>query len=131
MRQILAAVLLPAVLLVVSSPLESQNARVPHGSKIFIAPMEGELNGFIATEIIKQKLPVKIVSDDAAADYVLTGASLKADDKWYNTVFGGKDKNEGNVQLLDLKEKAISITPGAPSGLVLAGWVFSFRARRG
>ncbi len=86
---------------------EKTDNKVPSGSKLFIAPMQGELNGFIATEILKQKLPVIIVTDDKDADFVLTGASLKADDKWYNTVFGGKDKNEGNVQLLDVKSKTM------------------------
>ncbi len=28
----------------------------------------------------------------AAAEYVLTSVSIKADDKWYHTVFNGKDK---------------------------------------
>ncbi len=86
-------------LLVCSSfaPAAEKTSKVPSGSKLFIAPMQGELNGFIATEVLKQKLPVTIVTDDKDADFVLTGASLKADDKWYNTVFGGKDKNEGNI----------------------------------
>src|SRR5579864_511228 len=78
---------------------------IPAGSKIFIAPMEGDLDGFIAAEIIKQKVPVAVVTDEKDADYILTGASIKADDHWYNAVWGGKDKNEGNVRLLDVKEK--------------------------
>jgi hypothetical protein len=67
--------------------------------------MENGLDGFLAPEIIKKKLPIVIVTDETAADFVLSGASLKADDHWYNTVFGGKDKNEGNVRLLDVKNK--------------------------
>jgi hypothetical protein len=80
-------------------------ATVASGAKVFIAPMENGLDGFIAPEIIKKKLPVIIVTDEKDADYVLSGASIKADDKWYNVVFGGKDKNEGNVRLLDVKTK--------------------------
>jgi hypothetical protein len=82
-------------------------ASVPSGSKIFIAPMEGSLDGFIAPEIIKQKLPVTVVTDEKSADFVLSGASIKADDRWYNVVFGGKDKNEGNVRLLSVKDKSM------------------------
>jgi hypothetical protein len=107
MKQLLAVLLVIAAPILFTDIVQAQSTHVKPGSKLFIAPMEGELNGFIATEVIKQKLPVKIITDDAAADYVLTGASLKADDKWYNTVFGGKDKNEGNVQLLDAKEKTV------------------------
>jgi hypothetical protein len=67
--------------------------------------MQNGLDGFLAPEIIKKKLPIMIVTEEADADYILSGASLKADDHWYNSVFGGKDKNEGNVRLLDVKNK--------------------------
>jgi hypothetical protein len=80
-------------------------SKVPEGSKVFISPMENGLDGFIAPEIIKKKLPLTIVTDEKYADYVLAGASIKADDKWYHSVFGGKDKNEGNVRLLSIKDK--------------------------
>jgi len=81
--------------------------KVPSGSKIFISEMEGKLDGFIAPEIIKQKLPFRVVLDEKEADFVLAGASIKADDKWYHAAFGGKDKNEGNVRLLDIKQKTM------------------------
>jgi hypothetical protein len=80
---------------------------LPPNSKLFIAPMDGNLNGFIAPEIIKQKLPLTVVMDEKDAEFILTGASIKADDKWYHTVFGGKDKNEGNVQLVSVKERTL------------------------
>ena len=38
---------------------------------------------------------------------MLAGASVKADDKWYHVVFGGKDKNEGNVRLLSVKDRTM------------------------
>ncbi len=81
--------------------------KVQPGAKIFIAPMEGNLHGFIASEIIKKKIPIVVVTDDKDAEYILTGTSIKADDKRYHTVFGGKDKNEGNVQLISVKEKQL------------------------
>jgi hypothetical protein len=92
-------------LFVLALSVSASGQIVPKGSKVFIAPMQGDLDGFIASEIIKKKLPLIVVTEDKDADYILTGASLKADDRWYNTVFGGKDKNEGNVRLLDVKSK--------------------------
>jgi hypothetical protein len=65
--------------------------------------MEGKLDGFIAAEIIKEHLPVRIVLDDKDADLILVGQSLKEDDHWYNAVWGGKDKNEGNLRLIDIR----------------------------
>jgi hypothetical protein len=89
-----------------SGSIKAQTKVAP-GSKFFIAPMEGQLDGFLAPEIIKQKLPVSVVLEEKDADFVLAGASIKADDKWYHVAFGGKDKNEGNVRLLDVKGKAM------------------------
>lgn len=80
---------------------------VPNGAKIFITPMDGQLDTYIAPEILKQKLPVIVVLDEADADYVLVGASSKADDKWYRTIGGGKEKNEGMVRLLNVKAKTL------------------------
>ncbi|HKQ08272.1 MAG TPA: hypothetical protein VJ464_24315 [Blastocatellia bacterium] len=82
-------------------------SKVPANSKVYISKMEGGLDGFIATEILKKKLPITIVTEDKDADFILVGTSIKADDKWYHTVFGGKDKNEGNVQLLSVKDKTL------------------------
>jgi|SRR5262245_44099101 len=86
---------------------EKEKLRVPTGSKIFIAPMEGNLHPFIAAEIIKKKLPVTVVTEENDAEFILSGASIKGDDKWYHTVFGGKDKNEGSVQLINVKDKSL------------------------
>jgi hypothetical protein len=69
--------------------------------------MEGNLHSFIAAEIVKKKLPVVVVIDEKDAEFILNGASIRGDDKWYHTVFGGKDKNEGSVQLVSVREKVL------------------------
>lgn len=99
--------LIALILCAISLGAQTAQPKVEVGSKVFITPMEGQLDGFIAPEIIKQKLPIKVVLDEKEADFVLVGASIKADDKWYHVAFGGKDKNEGNVRLLDVKAKSM------------------------
>src|SRR6266481_907678 len=100
-------VLLLAVLLVSVANGAKPVHVIPDGSKVFIAPMEGNLHGFIAAEVIKQKLPFIVTTDDKEADFVLTGMSVQGDNKWFNSVWGGKDKNEGNVQLVNAKTKQV------------------------
>lgn len=90
-----------------SQSKEVPKGKVPPGSKIFIAPMEGNLHPFLAAEIVKKKVPVTVVTEEKDAEFILTGASIKGDDKWYHTVFGGKDKNEGSVQLISVAEKTM------------------------
>ena len=79
----------------------------PNGAKIFIAPMEGGLNSFIAAELIKRKVPVTVVTDESMADYILAGSALEGDNRWFHTVFGGKDKHEGSVQLIGVESKTV------------------------
>ena len=98
-------------------------SEVPRGSKVFISPMDGNLDGFISSEIIKQKIPMTVVTDEKDAEFVLAGASVKADDKWYHVVFGGKDKNEGNVRLLSVKDKTMVWAGEAGDrSLMWGGW---------
>lgn len=108
MRKLPLAVLsLVLIFNAASAEKKGRSAALPTGSKIFIASMENGLDGFLAPEIIKQKLPLVIVTEESQAEFILVGASQKVDDHWYNTVFGGKDKNEGNVRLLNVKEKTM------------------------
>lgn len=105
-------VMVAALLLTCGLPIAAKEKHpigggVLDGSRIFISEMEGKLDGFIASEVIKQRLPVRVVLDEKDADFVLAGASIKADDKWYHVAFGGKDKNEGNVKLLDIKSRTM------------------------
>ena len=93
-----------AMFFLIATLAASGQSKVPAGSKVFIAPMEGKLDGFIAPEIIKKKIPLVVVTEERDAEYILAGASIKADDKWYHVIFGGKDKNEGNVRLLSVKD---------------------------
>lgn len=99
--------ILVSMLFIVTSGQGTSAGKVPAGSKIFIAEMKGELHTFLVAEVLKAKLPLTVVTDDKTADFILTGASVAADDKWYHSVFGGKDKNEGSAQMISVRDKSI------------------------
>lgn len=89
-------------------PKLSDRHRIPDGSKIYISPMEGKLEGFIAAELMKKKLPVTVVLDEKDADYIIAGASLKGEDKWFHSMFNtGRDKTEANIQVISVKDRAV------------------------
>src|SRR5262245_4660732 len=93
------------------------------GAKIFIAPMKGNLHPFIATEIVKKKLPVVVVTDKNKADYILAGSFIKSDEKWHHTAFGVTDQNEGSVRLINVKDGTVFWAGGAGDrSLFLGGW---------
>ena len=61
----------------------------PHitkGAKLFISPMDGFETTLMAA-ILKKKVPVTVVMDKAAADYVLSGSSALEKAGWAKTIF--------------------------------------------
>ena len=90
-----------------ATPSVRNPTRVQPEAKVFIDRMENNLDGFIEAEILRQRVPMVIVTEVRDADYIITGASTRGDDKWYHTIFGSKDNNEGSVQLLSVKEKSL------------------------
>jgi len=124
MRRCLHAVL--AILALAFTHAVAQNAVAPPslaGAKIFIEPMQGDLHPFIAAEIVKKKLPVVVVTERKNAEYILAGSFIKGDDKWNRTALGVTDKNQGSVQLLNLKDKTLVWAGEADDrSLFLGGW---------
>jgi hypothetical protein len=124
MKQCLLAVL--ALLALTFTQAVAQNKSEKHslvGKKIFIAPMQGDLHPFIAAEIVKKKLPFVVVTEKKKADYILAGSFMKGDGKWYHTAFGVTDKNDGSVQLINVKDKTLVWAGGAGDrSLLLGGW---------
>jgi hypothetical protein len=124
MRHYLLAVL--ALLALAFTQAAAQNKSEKHtlaGAKIFIAPMQGNLRPFIAAEIVKKKLPVVVVTQKKKAEYILAGSFIKGDDKWYHTAFGVTGKNDGGVQLINVKNKTLVWAGEAGDrSLFLGGW---------
>ena len=94
-------------LLLAGGTLAVEKITLKDGAKLYIAPMGGDLHNFIPAELIKRNVPFIIVTDEAAAEYILTGAALEGDNRWFHTVFGGKDKHEGSVQLVNIESKTV------------------------
>lgn len=88
----------------------SERASSPIGAKFYIAPMPEGFDGFIAAEILKRKLPLTVVAEERAADFIITGGTNKGVHKWYDTVFGSgyeRDRNQGNIRVIRVKDQTV------------------------
>lgn len=86
----------------------AEKYRIPDGSRIFVSEMEGDLDKHISAKLGKKKLPITLVTTEQDADYIVTGVSLKGDNKWYQSVLGtAKDKNEGSIQVISTKDRTM------------------------
>jgi len=124
MRHYLLAVLALLALAFTQAVAQNKVEKPPlAGATIFIEPMQGDLHPFIAAEIVKKKLPVVIVTERKNAEYILAGSFIKGDDKLNRTALGVTDKNQGNVQLLNVKDKTLVWAGEADDrSLFLGGW---------
>ena len=105
--------LLPCLVLcgILSSLAAQEVKSVPRGAKIFITPMDKNLDGFITAEIQKQKVPIEVVLNQEDAQFVLAGFSQMTGSHWAEqvatTVFGGKDKYEAECKLVSADGKTL------------------------
>lgn len=78
--------------------------KIPSGSRIYVAPMDGFEN-YVVAGIIKKKVPVQIVGDRSKADYEIRGASETERAGWAKMFFLGSDhsNDQASIVLTDLK----------------------------
>mgnify|MGYP003325284469 CR=1 FL=1 len=95
-------------------------AQVRTRATIYLAPMDGSFEGFIAAEIVKQRLPLVVVNSEAGADFIMSGAAVAADAKW----FYSKDHTEGNIRVYDARSHRLvwADEAGDRSLMPFAGW---------
>jgi hypothetical protein len=97
---------------------------IPAGSKIYIDKMDGGLDGFLTAEILKKKVPVKLVLDAEQADFVMTGASSERKGSWHEGWLSTeKDKASGSVMVVSKASKELVWAEEAGDrSLMLGAW---------
>jgi hypothetical protein len=93
------AALILLMLITAVSALPQINVPLHCGSKIYISPMENELDGYIRAKFVELHVPLVIVMDKQVADLIMTGGSKQFADHWYDG--GVKDKNTGTIAITD------------------------------
>ena len=56
-------------------PTHNPKKPFPGGAAFYIGDMDDDLDGFLRAEIMKEKLPIKLMLSPALADFIITGAS--------------------------------------------------------
>jgi hypothetical protein len=78
------------------------------GAKIYVEKMDGGLDGFLRAEIMKKKVPVTIVLEEEAADFVMTGASSDRKNTWHEGWLSAqKDNSTGSVMIFEKATKSL------------------------
>jgi hypothetical protein len=85
------------------------SSKIKRGSRIFISPMDGGFENFIAAGIQKKQVPLIVVIDRARADYEMSGISDSEKAGWAKMLFLGSQQSneEASVKVSDLKTGAV------------------------
>jgi hypothetical protein len=87
-----------------------QSARpIERSSRIFIGPIEGGFDTFLAAAIIKKQVPVVVVTDRAKADYEITGIANTEKAGWAKMLFMGVDNSNdmASIKVVELKSNEV------------------------
>ena len=84
-------------------------SKIKAGSRIFISPMEGGFENFIAAGIQKKQVPVIVVIDRSKADYEVSGISDTEKAGWAKMlILGSQQSNEeASIKVSDVKTGAV------------------------
>ncbi|HYG98291.1 MAG TPA: hypothetical protein VD837_04110 [Terriglobales bacterium] len=83
--------------------------KIPAGSKLYVAPMEGGFENFVIAGIQKKKVPVVVVVDRNKADFELTGIAESEKAGWAKMLFMGsqQSKEQASIKVANIKTGAV------------------------
>jgi hypothetical protein len=89
--------------------VEQSKRAIERGSRIYIAPIEGGFDTFLAAAIIKKQVPVVVVTDRAKADYEITGIASTERAGWAKMLFMGVDNSNdlASIKVVELKTSEV------------------------
>lgn len=78
-------------------------------SRIYIAPIEGGFDTFLAAAIIRKQVPVVVVTDRTKADYEITGIASTEKAGWAKMLFIGVDNSNdmASIKVVELKSSEV------------------------
>lgn len=88
---------------------KAQNAGIPMGATVHVAEMAYDLDGFIRAELVKQKVPLRVVLSADDAELVITGtATEERNPKWHEGwLTTEQDRTTGNITVVEKATNAM------------------------
>lgn len=89
--------------------VDQNNKAIERNSRIYIAPIEGGFDTFLAAAIIKKQVPVIVVTDRTKADYEVTGISSSEKAGWAKMLFMGVDNSNdmASIKVVEIKSNEV------------------------
>jgi hypothetical protein len=78
---------------------------IPRGAKVFIAPVEGGFENYLAAAIQKKNVPVVVVTVREKAEFEISGVAESEKAGWAKMLFLGSaaSREQAGIKIVDLK----------------------------
>jgi hypothetical protein len=85
------------------------NLTIPKGARVYIAPIEGGYDIYLAAAMHKKQVPITIVVDKTKADFELSGVTETEKAGWAKTVFMGNTSTseQASIKVVNLKSATV------------------------
>ncbi len=89
--------------------VDQSTKAIERNSRIYISPIEGGFDTFLAAAIIRKQVPVTVVTDRAKADYEITGIANTEKAGWAKMLFMGVDNSNdmASIKVVYLKSDEV------------------------
>jgi len=91
-------------------PQSDADTRIPPGSRLYIAPIEGGYDIYLAAAMHKKELPLVLVTDRSKADFELSGVTETEKAGWAKTIFlaSTATNEQASIKVVNLKTGTIA-----------------------
>jgi hypothetical protein len=89
--------------------VDQSSKAIERNSKVYISPIEGGFDTFLAAAIIKKQVPMVVVTDRGKADYEISGIANTEKAGWAKMLFMGVDNSNdmASIKVVYLKSDEV------------------------
>lgn len=89
--------------------VDQSKKAVERSSRVYIAPIEGGFETYLAAAIVKKQVPVVVTMDRAKADYEISGIASTEKAGWAKMLFMGVDNSNdlASIKVVDIKSNEV------------------------
>jgi hypothetical protein len=92
--------------------------KVPAGSRVFVAPMDGGFETYVIAGLQQKKVPLIVVMDRSKADFEISGISESEKAGWAKMLFMGNDlsREQASIKVTNLKTGIVAFAYSVNKG---------------
>jgi len=102
---------------------DKEAKKLPVGSRMYVAPMEGGFEIFVIAGLQQKKVPVIVVADRTKADFEISGVSESDKASWAKMLFMGsqQSREQASIKVVNIKTGVVAFAYSVHKGNSVRG----------